>query len=490
MRAIFILTLCLAAVAEYVLLRGFCQMITYVLAAFPSNQQRIIDGSVTTIDNYPSTVSTCGGTLLNNRSILTAAHCTIGDATNRWRVRIGSTWANSGGVVHNLASIISHPSYNRQTLDSDLAVLHTATTIDLVDNAVQPAPIANYNVADNQIVWAVGWGATSDGGPASEQLRHVQVWAINQNICAQRYATVGETITANMLCAGVLYVNGHDQCQGDAGGPVYHYGTVVGICSWGRGCAVPSNRQRIVGGLPTTIDNYPSIVSLLYSWNYVLYVQTCAGTLINNWSILTAAHCTVGDATNRWRVRVGSTWANSGGVVHNLDSIIIHPSFNSRTLDNDIAVLHTATTIELVDNAVQPAPIPSADYYLGDNQVVWAAGWGASSAGGSGYEQLHHVHLFTINQNACAQRYATVGDTITANMLCTGVLDVGGQDQCQGDAGGPVHHYVGNVVGICSWGRGCGQAFFPGVNTRVSQYTAWILDNSEPPSGPGCCPRL
>lgn len=58
-------------------------------------------------------------------------------------------------------------------------------------------------------------------------------------------------------------------------------------------------------------------------------------------------------------------------------------------------------------------------------------------------------------------------------MLCSGWLDVGGRDQCQGDSGGPlIHNNV--VVGVCSWGHSCAQPRYPGVNTRVSRYTAWI----------------
>ena len=237
--------------------------------------------------------------------------------------------------------------------------------------------------------------------------------------------------------------------------------------------AVPSNPQRIVGGSVTTIETWPQMAALLYSWNLVTYSQSCGGSILNNRSILTAAHCTIGDAANRWRSRVGSTWASSGGVVHNTASIINHPSYNSRTYDNDVSIIRTATTI-VHNNAARPASIAGANYNLGDNQVVWATGWGTTSQGGSLSEQLRQVQIWTVNQNVCNQRY---GGAITANMLCSGWLDVGGRDQCQGDSGGPLFHN-GVVVGVCSWGNGCAQAFFPGVNARVSRFTAWIQSNA------------
>ncbi|XP_028159111.1 trypsin, alkaline A-like [Ostrinia furnacalis] len=86
---------------------------------------------------------------------------------------------------------------------------------------------------------------------------------------------------------------------------------------------------------------------------------------------------------------------------------------------------------------------------------------------------LRHVQIWTINQAICRQRYATVGGSITDNMLCSGWLDVGGRDQCQGDSGAPLYHN-GVVVSVCSWGRDCADPFFPGVNARVSRFTGWI----------------
>ncbi|XP_075975615.1 trypsin, alkaline C-like [Anticarsia gemmatalis] len=240
--------------------------------------------------------------------------------------------------------------------------------------------------------------------------------------------------------------------------------------------AVPTKSQRIVGGSLTSIESYPTIAALLYSWNGNTYGQSCGGTIINNRAILTAAHCPHGDAASRWRVRLGSTRANSGGSVYTLGSISIHPSYSPSTMNNDVAIMRIAGTIAY-NSVVQPASIAGANYNLGDHQVVWAAGWGTVSSGGPASEQLRHVQIWTINQATCRSRYAAAGMSITDNMLCTGWLDVGGRDQCQGDTGSPLYHnHV--VVGVCSWGESYALAFFPGVNARVSRYTSWIQANA------------
>ncbi|XP_026739087.1 trypsin, alkaline C-like [Trichoplusia ni] len=240
--------------------------------------------------------------------------------------------------------------------------------------------------------------------------------------------------------------------------------------------AVPKNPQRIVGGSVTTIGQYPSMASLLFSWGTTGHRQSCGGTILNNRSILTAAHCTVGDAPARWQVRVGSTNANSGGSVHATQQIINHPNYSGWTLDNDVAIIRVSSTFSF-NNNVASASIAGSNYNLGDNQVVWATGWGTTSPGGSLSEQLRHVQIWTVNQATCRTRYQTLGRTVTDNMLCSGWLDQGGRDQCQGDSGGPLYHN-GVVVGVCSWGQSCALAFYPGVNARVSRYASWIQSNA------------
>ncbi|XP_026739099.1 trypsin CFT-1-like [Trichoplusia ni] len=168
--------------------------------------------------------------------------------------------------------------------------------------------------------------------------------------------------------------------------------------------------------------------------------------------------------------------ANSGGVVHNSQQIINHPIYNSRTVDNDIAIIRISGTFSY-NNNVRAAAIAGSNYNLGDNQVVWATGWGRTSVSGSGSENLRHVQVWTVNKNTYNQHYRSIGKSITANMLCSGWLDVGGHDQCYGDSGGPLFHNR-VIVGVCSWGESCALARFPSVNARVSRFTSWIHSNS------------
>ncbi|XP_047027303.1 trypsin, alkaline C-like [Helicoverpa zea] len=240
--------------------------------------------------------------------------------------------------------------------------------------------------------------------------------------------------------------------------------------------ASPSGTQRIVGGSLAPFGQYPGIVALLTTFNQVTYFQSCGGNILNNRSILTAAHCVGNRSPAMFRFRAGSIFANSGGVVYSVQQIINHPNYNQAAfLDYDFAIMRSASTI-VFNNHVNPVRLAGANYNLADNQVVWAAGWGLTEQGGFSSEQLRHVQVYTINQEICRNRYAG-RYVITENMLCSGVLDVGGRDQCQQDSGGPLYHN-GVLVGVCSFGTGCAQAQFPGVNARVSRASAWIVSNA------------
>lgn len=79
-----------------------------------------------------------------------------------------------------------------------------------------------------------------------------------------------------------------------------------------------------------------------------------------------------------------------------------------------------------------------------------------------------------IDQATCRDRYASIGGVITDSMLCAGQLDGGGLDGCYGDSGGPLI-YKGFVVGLVSFGYECGHHYYPGVYTRVSEFSEWIV---------------
>ncbi|CAH0695422.1 unnamed protein product [Spodoptera exigua] len=241
--------------------------------------------------------------------------------------------------------------------------------------------------------------------------------------------------------------------------------------------AVPESVSGIVGGSETVLTRYPSIASLLYSSDGNNFNQVCVGTIINLKSIVTAAHCIFGDTAEKWRARVGSSWANSGGFVYALNSFTIHPNYNIQTMNNDIAILHPTVDIAFtIGNVVKPVFIAGSKYNLPVSQIVWAAGWGSSHVGAAPSEKLRHFQGRVISHYTCAAKYATIGANLTDNMLCFGWPYGVSRDRCQGDSGSPVYHNA-ILVGISSWGYDCASGYH-GVNTRISKLATWILENS------------
>ncbi|KAI5645000.1 trypsin domain-containing protein [Phthorimaea operculella] len=247
--------------------------------------------------------------------------------------------------------------------------------------------------------------------------------------------------------------------------------------------AVPgrNGEQRVVGGEVTTIDKHPYMAALLSRAYFGMFLQSCGGTILNERTILTAAHCFDfgNNDPDRWRVRVGSSFRHFGGFVHNVARIIRYPEYNtSSSWDYDIAVLHLASSM-VFNDVVQPALIAGANYIPPDHDPVWASGWGATWEDGFSSPQLKHVELRVANQQVCEQFFSE--GIITANMICVGA-DKPGQGTCIGDSGGPNIHHMGTnnvVVGVTSFLQGsCGEAdLVPTVSTRVSRFSDWILAN-------------
>ncbi|XP_017038879.1 trypsin delta [Drosophila ficusphila] len=209
----------------------------------PRLDGRIVGGQDTNITYYPHQISMryrgnhrCGGTVFTPNIIISAAHCvnTLSGPENLTIVAGSSHIWFPTEPQQELAvrQFIIHPNYRTLNNDYDAAILILDGEFQFND-AVKPIELAKERPEHDTQVTVTGWGTTSEGGTISDVLQEVHVNVVENTQCKSAYSIM---LTSRMLCAGVTG-GGKDACQGDSGGPLIYNNTLLGIVSWGTGCA-------------------------------------------------------------------------------------------------------------------------------------------------------------------------------------------------------------------------------------------------------------
>ncbi|CAF4135531.1 unnamed protein product [Rotaria sp. Silwood2] len=535
--------------------------------AIPYSWSMVVSLRYDCLKNGNMTTHCCGGSILNEYYILTAAHCV--DKINQSSILSQNITIAAG--IHNLTEnnqiirrvdrIFIHSDYTGPVhwFKNDIAILHLTEPLDLDTNpritrTCRPPRMSTQQDAreypsNGSMLAVIGWGLLNRPFNVKPQvLQQLHIYAIHHihPTCAQYISDIDV-----QFCAGV-YEGSKGPCNGDSGGPVLQWlddhWEQVGIASYVvRGCAAvghpsvytrltyfhdwiewimnPSNYttttttvayrpptfyrcnsnascgcgatsvvfrpSRIIGGNTAFPFSWSMIVSIRYNCYHDgnFNAHCCGGTILNEYYILTAAHCV--DNFNPSSILSQNITIAAG--IHNLtsstpiirrvDQIFIHPEYagQPQLYKNDIAILHlneplNIDTHPLVKRTCRPPRINSPEdimKYPSNGSMLVTIGWGAANKPANiKPEVLQQLSIYAIHHNdsTCARSIGHV------NVQFCGGLYEGGI--CYGDSGGPIFQWLGDhweQVGISSYVmNGCASVGYQSVFTRLAAFYDWI----------------
>ncbi|KAL9980265.1 hypothetical protein ACROYT_G008825 [Oculina patagonica] len=247
-------------------------------------------------------------------------------------------------------------------------------------------------------------------------------------------------------------------------------------------CGKKPPRSRIYGGTNTRPGAWPWQVSLKHRYK----AHLCGGSVIGPQWILTAAHCFDGFNPNDFTIIAGEHHLLTVDGFEQevaIEKLFIHPRYNMTCrYNNDVALLKLNRTLKF-NNRVGPVCLPDSEFASGS--ICHITGWGTNGNSGKRRPKtLKQAKLPLVSRDTCKRSYKdyrSSGYCVTKRMRCAGYAR-GGVDACRGDSGGPLvcqRNRKWHVMGVVSWGAGCGQRGRYGVYADVLQLKQWIQETIQ-----------
>ncbi|CAI9740275.1 chymotrypsin-1-like [Octopus vulgaris] len=233
-----------------------------------------------------------------------------------------------------------------------------------------------------------------------------------------------------------------------------------------------SRINYIVAGRKVADCEQPYIVHLLITKTNNENFR-CAGTIVDNSHIITAAHCISSDVKYVY-VLYGSVSKSKFTSLVKVSNYTVHTMFQKMddNILNDIGLLTLSTPLQF-NKCLQPLQLATAcEKYQGDCLI---SGWGKTSMFGEEPDTLQTAEVPLMDQSKCAAYLA-----IKEQQICAGTEKANGGAICGGDSGGPLVCTSAKdgskvLVGIASFGWTCTEGV--SVFTRVSYFKDWIITN-------------
>ncbi|KAM4637039.1 complement C1r subcomponent-like [Discoglossus pictus] len=246
-------------------------------------------------------------------------------------------------------------------------------------------------------------------------------------------------------------------------------------------CGKPENPvisiSRIIAGKPAKPGNFPWQVSINTD------IGSSAGVLIGEHWVLTAAQVICSVKEEQRYIYMGNVEKKSNLEHHAVEEIHVHPDYNNRTYNNDIALIRLRDPVIMNQN-VSPICLPGPDNNIlyDTDKMGYVSGFGLNEKGHTSGHLLY-VDIPMVSRARCKEylkRKNSKYAIFTKNMFCAGFPEstIHKGDSCSGDSGGPYASKDQNgtwvVTGLVSWGFVCGKGY--GFYTKVSNYLGWIQE--------------
>ncbi|XP_075157304.1 serine protease SP24D-like [Haematobia irritans] len=213
---------------------GLLLIFATIVRALPNG--RVVGGKDAEVGQFPYQVSLqrsdglpiCGASIVNERFVLTAAHCVVDKNTTvalppeSFRIRVGSIYRVTGKIFY-VTRVIVHENYGNFL--NDIALLKLLDPLPWSNN-VKPIELADSEVPAGEDVIISGWGRLSTDGPSSEILQWNTLKALTTKECRQTIDFADDSL----ICLAHTENNG--ACNGDSGGPAIYQGKLVGVAGF------------------------------------------------------------------------------------------------------------------------------------------------------------------------------------------------------------------------------------------------------------------
>ncbi|WP_327578656.1 S1 family peptidase [Streptomyces sp. NBC_00145] len=232
----------------------------------------------------------------------------------------------------------------------------------------------------------------------------------------------------------------------------------------------------VIGGRSVRVADSPWMVALSSRDRFggTRSGQFCGGVVVGRSTVMTAAHCLSPEVLGAAVRAVGDLKVIAGrddlrtesGAEIPVRRTWVNPDYDPETNSGDVAVI--TLKAPLPERYVIPmAGAGDSAYAAGTDAAVY--GWGDTTGAGDYQNTLRAADVQVLGDSACEAAYPgnSEGRFLARTMLCAGKPQ-GGRDACQGDSGGPLMAH-GRLIGLVSWGSGCGRPGTPGVYARVSE---------------------